>query len=366
MKRAVYAGSFDPPTNGHLWVFQQGSRLFDELIIAIGINPDKNCVFSLEERLELLRRTALNLPILKIDSFENEYLIRYAASQQAQYLIRGIRDEADYRNERLMRNFNRALDKAIETIFLIPPIELGEISSSFVKGLIGPEGWESVIESLVPKPVHNKLLQKYNGHKKDWDALWQRINAAGSPDTPYSQLVQSYTQPQRFYHNLVHVHRCLERFKEIRQFADNPDALMFALFYHDIIYNTHATDNEEKSAEFARDTLRDAGVPETFVSSVYNLILNTKHNQIPTQNDHKLMVDIDLAEFGFSPEQVIENSNDIRQEYSWVAEENYRKERAKILNSFLSRPSLFCHYYFINKYECAAQPNLKSLLAQLR
>ena len=158
MKKAVYAGSFDPMTNGHLWMVEQGSKLFDELVVAIGINPEKRYHFSLEERLQMLNDCVSELPNVKVDSFKSQFLVRYARQIGADYVLKGIRNEDDYQFERGMRNINRDLDQGIETVFLMPPREFAEISSSTVKGLVGPVGWEEVVRQYVPGPVIDKYL----------------------------------------------------------------------------------------------------------------------------------------------------------------------------------------------------------------
>lgn len=161
MAKSVYAGSFDPITNGHLWMIEQGSRLFNEFVVAIGIHPDKKCAFSLDERIEMLKNTTKDIANIKIDSFENQFLVNYANSVGAQYILRGIRNVDDYEYEHGMRNINSDLVPEITTIFLMPPRELVEISSSFVKGLIGPDGWENIVKKYVPEYVYKKFLEKY-------------------------------------------------------------------------------------------------------------------------------------------------------------------------------------------------------------
>ena len=161
-RRAVYAGSFDPITNGHLWMVQAGAELFDELVVAIGVNPDKQYTFSLEQRLEMLRASIADEHV-GVDSFENQYLVNYASSVGARYILRGIRSEADYGFERGMRHINGDVDPELMTVFLFPPRNLSEISSSLVKGLIGPEGWQDVIEPYVPEPVYDALLARFDG-----------------------------------------------------------------------------------------------------------------------------------------------------------------------------------------------------------
>ena len=96
MKKAVYAGSFDPITNGHLWMIEQGANLFDELVIAVGVNPDKQCTFSLEERVRMVRQSTEAITQIVVDSFEARFLVHYAASIDARYILRGIRNGEDY------------------------------------------------------------------------------------------------------------------------------------------------------------------------------------------------------------------------------------------------------------------------------
>ena len=96
MKKGVYAGSFDPPTNGHLWMIEQGAKLFGEVIVTIGINPDKKYTFSLNERVEMLRNITKKCQNITVDSFQSQFLVNYAESVQAGYILRGIRSESDY------------------------------------------------------------------------------------------------------------------------------------------------------------------------------------------------------------------------------------------------------------------------------
>ena len=155
----VYAGSFDPPTEGHMYMIRKGSQLFSKLVVALGTNPDKHYTFSPEERLAMLRACTKEFANVEIEHFVNLYLVDYAKSAGAQYILRGIRGQDDYEFEHAMRNVNEDLDPSITTVFLMPPREICEVSSSFVRGLVGPKGWEEVIKPYVPPPVYEKLLQ---------------------------------------------------------------------------------------------------------------------------------------------------------------------------------------------------------------
>jgi len=158
-KTCVYAGSFDPPTKGHMYMIEKGAELFGRLIVAVGVNPNKSYTFDLATRLELLRECARGLANVEVDSFEGQFLAHYAQSKGASHILRGIRSDEDYRFEHAMRNINEDLEPGITTVFLIPPREICEVSSSFVKGLVGFEGWQEVVKPYVPEPVYRKLLE---------------------------------------------------------------------------------------------------------------------------------------------------------------------------------------------------------------
>ncbi len=162
MKRiAVYAGSFDPLTNGHLWMIKQGASMFDELIVAIGDNPDKHYTFTNAERMEMLRVALSNMPEVRIAAFHNRFLVDFATEHEANFMLRGMRSTQDYEYERVMRHINADMAPNVCTVFLMPPRDIAELSSSMVKGLIGPDGWESQVSRYVPHNVFAMLKAKF-------------------------------------------------------------------------------------------------------------------------------------------------------------------------------------------------------------
>lgn len=167
MRKAVYAGSFDPVTNGHLWIIKQASQLFDSLVVSVGENFDKNYSFSIEERLTCLRDVTQSLSNIEITSFSNQFLVNYAKKVGARCIVRGIRNSSDYEYERSMRYINSDLSSdEILTVFLLPPRNYAEVSSSMVKGLVGSDGWESVVSKYVPGIVMEKLSKGYALNKR--------------------------------------------------------------------------------------------------------------------------------------------------------------------------------------------------------
>lgn len=161
LRRAVYAGSFDPPTNGHLWMIAQAQQLFDELIVAIGVNPDKKSTYSIDERQQMLEAICGEFENVKVAAYENEFLVNYANSVEAGFIVRGIRSGSDYEYERAVRYINADLQPNIQTVFLMPPREIAEISSTMVKGLVGPKGWREMVSRYVPIAVYEKILADY-------------------------------------------------------------------------------------------------------------------------------------------------------------------------------------------------------------
>lgn len=164
--RAVYAGSFDLLTVGHMWMIEQGVELFDHLVIAIGVNPAKTSMFSVDSRMDMIRQSIYLAGIPKektsIISFPG-FLYRAAEEEKATHILRGVRNSEDFEYERVMRNLNADFCPSITTVFLTPPRELSEISSSIVKGLMGPTDWPSLVKPMVPSYVFAKLLH-YSDH----------------------------------------------------------------------------------------------------------------------------------------------------------------------------------------------------------
>ncbi|MCA9256988.1 MAG: pantetheine-phosphate adenylyltransferase [Phycisphaerales bacterium] len=160
-RHAVYAGSFDPPTSGHTWMIEQGARLFDQLTVAVGVNPSKASTFDLDTRTRWLTNITVGMANVSVGTFENLFLAHYAKSIGANFIIRGMRNVNDYTYELAMRHINSDVFPEITTVFLIPPRDLIEVSSSAVKGMIGPVGWEEVVKRYLPAEVFADVKALY-------------------------------------------------------------------------------------------------------------------------------------------------------------------------------------------------------------
>lgn len=157
----MYAGSFDPPTMGHVYMIREGARLFDQFIVAVGDNPEKSATFPLKERLRMLKAITRNIKNTEVDHFSARFLVDYARRKGANHILRGIRNEHDYGYERIMRNVNGDLAPGITTVFLMPPREIAEVSSSFVKELVGPKGWQKVVKPYLPPVAYKVFLKRF-------------------------------------------------------------------------------------------------------------------------------------------------------------------------------------------------------------
>ena len=158
MRRAIYPGSFDPVTNGHLDVIERARKLFDEVIVAVAVNEEKQALFSLEERLELLRNSLGRQDGLRVGQF-NGLLVDFAASEKANAVIRGLRAVSDFEFEFQMALMNRKLEQSVETIFLMPKEEYTYLSSRLVKEIARLGG---DVSQFVPAAVAKALKQKFS------------------------------------------------------------------------------------------------------------------------------------------------------------------------------------------------------------
>ncbi len=153
---AIYPGSFDPPTNGHLDLIERGSKIFEELVVAILRNSDKNPLFSVAERREMLEALTADLKNVRVDTFDG-LMVEYAKSLDATCVLRGIRAVSDYEYELQMALLNRKLEPTLETVFMMPADKYSYVSSRLVREVAqagGPVG------GLVPEVVEQRLRAK--------------------------------------------------------------------------------------------------------------------------------------------------------------------------------------------------------------
>ncbi len=162
MNIAVCPGSFDPVTKGHLDIIQRGAKIFDKVIVAVLVNRNKDPLFSLEERVELLREVTKHIPNIEVDFFEG-LLIDYMKSKKANVIIKGLRAVSDFEYEMQMASINRLIEDKIETFFMMTNNQYSFLSSSIVKEVAK---YEADVSAIVPPVVEKALRQKYK--EKEW------------------------------------------------------------------------------------------------------------------------------------------------------------------------------------------------------
>lgn len=158
MKTAVYAGSFDPITSGHFDILKSSTELFDKVIIAVAHNPEKKCLLSTEERIELIKECTQCLNGIEVLSFDG-LTVDFAKQHNAKFLIRGLRNSADFEYENNLAQINLKLNKYIQTVFLTSKPEYSFISSSAVRELLYHK---CDLSDFVPKTVAEYLYKKFN------------------------------------------------------------------------------------------------------------------------------------------------------------------------------------------------------------
>ncbi len=367
MKHAIYGGSFDLVTNGHLCVISEGSDLFDELIVGVATNPHKSYTFSENERIQMMTESIKDFPNVRVVGCQNKFLVDVAAEEGASYLLRGIRNASDYETETTMYRVNSDLSPDIKTVFVMPTRETVEISSSFVKGLVTLQKWENVARQYVPKPAFRKLLEKFELNR--WADLCKRMGATDRSqavwEDAYNTVIRSYSESSRHYHTMIHIIDCLIELDSVRHLLDDPEAVEMALWLHDVVYDTKRNDNEERSAELAREILSRMYISSSRIERVVSLILHTKSHQRSEIGDYNFLSDIDLAILGSKAVVFDGYESDIREEYRWVPSDKFRDGRVAILDGFLKRPRVFFTDWFRNKYENVALDNLARSIRRL-
>ncbi|MDH4100210.1 MAG: pantetheine-phosphate adenylyltransferase [Nitrospirota bacterium] len=158
-KLAVYPGTFDPVTNGHIDLVKRSLCIFDSLIVAVAVNPKKTPLFSVEERVDLIRRATEHLGNIEVDAFDG-LLVDYARQKDSVAIIRGLRAVSDFEYELQMALMNRRLDSSVETVFLMPSEEYVYLTSTAVKEVASFGGR---VEGLVPECVEEALKKRLAG-----------------------------------------------------------------------------------------------------------------------------------------------------------------------------------------------------------
>lgn len=202
------------------------------------------------------------------------------------------------------------------------------------------------------KDVFIELCSRFSGDTNSIGRSWNHI-------------AQSYSGRNRHYHNLDHLSRMLTHLESCRHLVDNWENILFALFYHDIVYQPAAKDNEEKSAVEAEKSLAALGVPADRIERITHLILATKSHKVSTDHDVNLFTDADLAILGSSEAEYEQYRAAVRKEYSIYPGVLYNTGRGKVLQHFLDMQSIFKTDFFRSRLEAQARENIRRELKTL-
>ncbi|ODU42547.1 hypothetical protein [uncultured Aquimonas sp.] len=201
---------------------------------------------------------------------------------------------------------------------------------------------------MTPHPIDREFLE-----------AWHEVGARGTGEACLAALRAAWREPQRHYHSLQHLSECLDLLRAHRDVAERPDELVLALWFHDAVYDPRGKDNEQRSADWARRALGQAGTDPAATARIHALILDTAHAAEPTPGDASLLVDIDLAILGAVPERFAEYERQVRAEYAWVPGFLYRYKRRQLLREFARREQIYRTPALRERLEAQARSNLE-------
>jgi pantetheine-phosphate adenylyltransferase len=408
MKKIAFSGTLDPITNGHMWVIEEARSLADEVTVFLSENPAKRPQFPAEKRKQIIELSAAERgwENVRVVIVKGDYTARAAKRHGIDYLIRGIRNNADFDYENLIQQTNVDVLHGAKTIFVMPPRDLGSVSSSFVGGLQGPVGWNWNVRKFMPGPAHRAWIMDWL--RKEWELLWGYAGATRDAveraDLWFERLTGSagYGGPQRHYHNLDHL---VHGLTEIRVWGLNTNALPEAIatlkkafWFHDVVHggNGGGNDNrdgnsdgdadagqgrnhrrdhdavayqsdEEQSAALWLESQLDLAAAE----DVAMLIRATDHLQV-NAIEHPLkaaMISIDLAILGQDEDVYDAYAEAIRNEYRQVQDQVYRSKRIEVLSYLHGKAEagrLYADAYFTAQYNLSAMANIRREVARLK
>jgi pantetheine-phosphate adenylyltransferase len=374
MRKIAFSGTLDPITNGHMWVIGEARTIAEEVTIFLSENPSKKPQFPVEERKHIIEQSAAERgwTDVKVIIVRGDYTARAAKRHGIDYLIRGIRNTADFDYENLIQQTNVDVLHGAKTIFVMPPRDLGSVSSSYVRSLQGPVGWHWTVQQFVPRPAYEAWSRDWL--RKEWEALWQypaaSAEAKANADRWFDHLTgpQSYGGADRHYHNLDHL---VHGLTEIRVWAMNVgaqqrdvDIVKKAFWFHDAVYvhGPQEVSNEEASARMWLDSGLAADSADD-ADDVAALIRATDHFQAPTIK-HRLkdvMLGADLAILGQEDDVYDAYARMIRQEYGHVPDVVYNEHRGKALmhlHEKAKQNALYADAWFAGQYNERAIANM--------
>jgi predicted metal-dependent HD superfamily phosphohydrolase len=199
-----------------------------------------------------------------------------------------------------------------------------------------------------------------------WRRTWHELGAAGADEALYGRLIACWSEPHRRYHTLAHLGECLALVGAVRSRTQRPAEIEAALWFHDAFYDPRRTDNEDLSAQWARTSVSQAGLPREVADRIHALVMATQHgDRIAEEGDAQWIVDVDLAILGAQRRRFEQSDRQIRAEYAHLSDEEFRQGRRRILSGFLARPRIYATEHFHLALERRARENLRRAIARL-
>ena len=192
------------------------------------------------------------------------------------------------------------------------------------------------------------------------------IESVKIAEKTFTQLVVAYSHPSRHHHTLEHIFHVLEKIQTLQGLSNQMTSVKLAAWFHDIVYDSKAEDNEEKSAIYAADLIKSLEIDSRLVSNVTRLILSTKFHQADTNDiDGQILLDADLAILGSPTQKYLTYAENIRQEYAWISDRDYRMGRRRVLEKFLQRKRIYYTHMMFEELEDSARRNLATEIQSL-
>lgn len=345
---AVYAGSFDPITNGHLAIVEAAAKTFDKLYFIITANPEKRTGrFDPFDRETMAKEALAHLPNVEVVRMHGRYVVDWAKQHDCGWMVRGLRGSADLDAERVIEKVNASIVPEVQTLYFPAPLAVENVSSSLVMGLVGHTGWLTVVRPLVPDSVFMALVDKHV--KGIYDKL-----VGEEYNRSWSWFSGCYNRPGK-YHNLLHIAEMLDLLD--RYAPDCSKEVRVAALFHDLI-NGEGPEDEARSANGAK--ARDGTNLELvaqYIRATAKCGLNKDFDKDP--QNAGLLVDADMAILGAPRARYLEYTRGIRREYEQYPIEQYQVGRLHFLKGLLSREWIFYTDAFRFEFEARAGANIR-------
>lgn len=334
IENIAFTGSFDVFTNGHLWLVKYGHSIARKVTIIVSNNPDKMYVFDFATRIKIIEDIIKDegLDDVEVIGIENQFTVSVLDELGIKYLLRGIRNETDYRYEKNLLEANKAISPNIETLFVFAPKDYEVVSSSFIKNMMGPENYLYYIKKFLPKItfkyILTNIIKEFTEHMDS--AVMSRYNVA--------EVINMYDIENRPYHNLEHVCNMLLDYRRLNtSYLEN--TLIAAILYHDCVYGEEDEElyDERLSANRYINSCYSKDL-NAYQQTVVNLILATNPKiKRPESRLERRIVSLDHLILGKPPEIYDEYAKGIREEYSIYTDEEYKEGRSEFLKKCLER-----------------------------